>query len=67
MKTLETAQVLFVKEVAEIMRMSPATVYKAIHRGELKAERYGTNRNSLRIDRKDFEEWRKMHRIAPLG
>ena len=57
------AEVYFVKEVAEMMRMSPATVYAAIHAGELRAERYGKGKNSIRIDRKAFEEWRESHRV----
>ena len=58
-------EVMFVREVAELMRMSPATVYKAIHKGELKAEQYGTGKNSIRVDRRAFEEWRERHRIGP--
>ena len=68
MATTEDAkipEVLFVREVAEVMRMSPTTVYKAIHAGELRAEQYGTGKNSMRVDRKAFEEWRERHRIGP--
>lgn len=59
-------EVYFVKEVAEMMRMSTATVYNAIYAGELEAERYGTGKNSIRIDRRAFEEWRDKHRFKPF-
>ena len=58
------SEVLFVKEVAEAMRMSPATVYKAIHTGDLKAEQYGTGKNSIRVPREAYRDWRERHKIA---
>lgn len=60
-------EVLFVREVAEIMRMSRSTVYKAIHSGDLEAEQYGTGKNSMRVSREAFEEWREKHRVKPAG
>lgn len=57
-------EVLFVREVAETMRMSPATVYKAIKSGELRAEQYGTGKNSIRVDRRAYLEWRERHTIG---
>jgi excisionase family DNA binding protein len=58
-------EVLFVREVAEIMRMSKATVYKYIREGDLKAEQYGRGKNSMRVSREAFEEWREKHRVKP--
>jgi excisionase family DNA binding protein len=57
-------EVYFVREVAEAMRMSPATVYKYIHQGDLRAEQYGTGKNSIRVPREAFEDWHSRHRIG---
>lgn len=56
-------EILFVPEIAKIMRMGPVTVYSYIRSGDLKAERYGTGNKSIRVSRKDFEEWRERHRV----
>ena len=61
----DAPEVLFVREVAERMRMSPATVYRAIHSGDLKAEQYGTGKNSIRVSEESFEEWRARHAVQP--
>lgn len=43
-------------EVAEIMGFNPATVYRAIDRGHLRATKLpGTNR--IRISEDDLQEW----------
>ncbi len=63
----EAPEVLFVPEIARMMRMSPVTVYDAIHSGDLPAERYGTGKNSIRVRREDFERWREAHRIKPAA
>jgi excisionase family DNA binding protein len=57
-------EVLFVKEIAKQMRMSPATVYKHIYRGDLQAEQYGTGQNSIRVSEEAFRDWRRRHTIG---
>jgi excisionase family DNA binding protein len=59
-------EVLFVKEIAKQMRMSPSTVYKHIHSGSLRAEQYGTGKNSIRVSEEAFRDWRERHTIKPF-
>jgi excisionase family DNA binding protein len=40
-KELKEARFLTVKELAELCRVSPMTIYRLVHSGELKAARIG--------------------------
>lgn len=46
---------LKVQEVADAVRFSPDTILKAIHNGQLKAQRVG--QRPWRIRQPDFDDW----------
>jgi putative molybdopterin biosynthesis protein len=56
--TLETTNLLSVAETAQLLRVSRATAYRLIDRGDLPAHRVG---GSLRIDRDELREWLNEH------
>lgn len=52
-----TSKLLKVKEVAEILRVSPLTVYRMIRKNELRAVRWGKSRKrSIRVLEEELEK-----------
>jgi excisionase family DNA binding protein len=51
-------EILTVKEIAEILRVHPTTIYNIIKRGDLPAIKVG---NSYRVYKSDFVEYIKDH------
>jgi excisionase family DNA binding protein len=56
MSTVETNSLLTVPEVAGILRVSRATVYRHVADGTLPAVRLGDS-GSIRVDRDQFDQW----------
>jgi excisionase family DNA binding protein len=48
---------LTVKEVAERLRVCPATAYELIRQGKIRSLRVGTNRGVIRVRELDVEEY----------
>jgi excisionase family DNA binding protein len=54
-----------VREVAELLRVHPITIYRAIAAGRLRAMRIGTRRGTFRITREAFDAYRASHATTP--
>jgi excisionase family DNA binding protein len=51
------AKYLHVNEVAAELRQHPATIYRKIHSGEIRAVRLGAGHSALRIPVAELEAW----------
>jgi len=60
---MDSEKLLTVDEVAEILRVSPSTVYRRIQAGELPAVKLG--HRQVRIKREDLDAYIEAHRIEP--
>jgi len=61
----ELESVLTITEVAQILRVHPATVYRVVRRGELPGFKIG---NSWRINKASLDLWlsaERPHRLTP--
>ncbi len=56
MGTTDQDEMLTVQEVMALTHLSHATVLREIHRGNVKAKKFG-NRGGYRIRREDFRAW----------
>jgi len=59
---MDTAKLLTVDEVAEILRVSPSSVYRRIQAGELPAVKLG--HRQVRIKQEDLDAYIEAHRIT---
>jgi excisionase family DNA binding protein len=50
------------KEIAALERLSPDAIYRAIASGDLPARKVC---GRLRVDRSDYEQWKRRHRVRP--
>jgi hypothetical protein len=55
----EIPEVLFVKDVMRLRRMSRRLVMAEILSGRLRAYENGSGQNKYRIDRADYYKWRR--------
>ena len=60
---MDSEKLLTVDEVAEILRVSPSTVYRRIQAGELPAVKLG--HRQVRIKQEDLDAYIEAHRIEP--
>jgi len=60
---MDTEKLLTVPEVAEILRVSPSTVYRRIQAGGLPAIKLG--HRQVRIKQEDLDAYIDAHRITP--
>jgi len=59
---MDSEKLLTVDEVAEILRVSPSTVYRRIQAGELPAIKLG--HRQVRIKQEDLDAYIEAHRIT---
>lgn len=57
-------KLLTVAEVAQLLRLSPATIYALVRRGQLTACRIGVGRGVIRIEENELDRY--LGRNAPL-
>lgn len=64
--TRSKAALLTVRDVAELLQVSIACVYAMVAEGKLVVHRVGTGRGSIRVDRRDFEDYLTSCRQEPI-
>lgn len=57
METQEAAQLISVREAAQLAGVSYVHIWRLIKRGEIEAVRVGNLSGPLRVDRREFMAW----------
>jgi len=55
--TDQQPRLLTVRDVAEVLQLSPACVYAMVAEGKLVVHRVGTGRGSIRVNRRDLDDY----------
>lgn len=63
---MEQYELMTVREIAELLRVSRQLIYGHIHRGELRAVRLGPNRQ-FRVSRADLQAFLDSRRVVNYG
>jgi excisionase family DNA binding protein len=56
-----------IKEAAEVLRVSPGTVYQLVTRKQLRHERIGLGRGKILIPEDAIEEYRQQHTVGVVS